>query len=94
MVFTHHTPKYGAFLKEGRQAIATFMADTQVEGLPFNGPVEISLKFLVKKPKTTKLVAPHPDIDNYAKAIMDCIQSTKEGPGIIEDDKQVTKLTA
>ena len=95
MVFTHHTPKYGAFLKAGRQAVRDKMVETQVEGLPYTGPVELHLKFLVTRPKTTKLLAPHPDIDNFAKAMLDCIQSSKkEGPGIIEDDKQVLKLTA
>ena len=71
------------------------MAETQVEGLPYPGPVEVHLRFLVTKPKTTKLLAPSPDIDNYAKAVLDCLQgSKKDGPGIIEDDKQVIKLTA
>lgn len=57
----------------------------------FEGPVAVELECQVTRPKTTKLAAPKPDVDNYAKAVLDAI--TKDGR-FWSDDTQVVTLTA
>lgn len=63
-------------------------AATDERGLA--GPISLDLDIVVKKPKTTKLAVPKPDIDNYVKAVMDAITSA----GVWVDDSQVVALTA
>jgi Holliday junction resolvase RusA-like endonuclease len=54
-------------------------------------PVSVSLAFHVERPKTTKLAAPKPDIDNYAKSVLDAFNDA----GVIwKDDTQVVTLAA
>jgi len=55
----------------------------------FEGPVAVDLSVEVTKPKTTKLPAPKPDVDNYAKGVLDAI--TKDGR-FWADDTQVVDL--
>lgn len=56
---------------------------------PFTGPCAAHLTVRVAKPKTTKLEQPAPDVDNYAKAVLDAITQS----GVFwADDKQVTTL--
>lgn len=56
----------------------------------FGGPVVVELVCEVARPKTTKLAAPKPDVDNYAKGVLDVI--TKDGR-FWADDTQVVILT-
>lgn len=55
------------------------------------GPVTVSLTFHVERPKTTKLWGPKPDIDNYAKSVLDALNDS----GVAwKDDCQVVTLHA
>lgn len=56
---------------------------------PMAGPIEVNLAVYVKKPKTTKLVYPMGDIDNYAKAYFDALNGYAW-----HDDRQIIKMTA
>jgi len=38
---------------------------------PIDRPVSVTLLFVVRKPRRTRLLIPKPDIDNYMKAIFD-----------------------
>jgi len=67
---------------------AEFFGET---GVAFEGPVEVTLLVSVSRPKTTKLSAPKPDVDNYAKAVLDAV--TKDGR-VWHDDTQVVTLSA
>lgn len=58
---------------------------------PRDGPLVVDIVVWCKKPKTSKLTHPKPDIDNYAKTVMDAI--TKAG-NLWHDDTQVVRLVA
>ena len=65
---------------------------TQVIGnsfIPIEGPLEVDLEFYVKRPKTTKLLAPRADIDNYIKSVFDCFNKK-----LWVDDVQIHKVYA
>ena len=59
------------------------------EGWDPGVPLILSMDFQVLKPKTSKLLFPKPDLDNYEKAFMDAV--TKAGH-LWEDDSQVVSL--
>lgn len=53
----------------------------QVERLPppelLGQPVTVELTVAVTKPKTSKLLMPKPDVDNYAKSVLDALTTSK-----------------
>lgn len=60
-----------------------------------DGPVTVSLEFLLPRPVSTPKTGPafamrKPDIDKLARAVLDAITSA----GVIEDDARVIALTA
>jgi Holliday junction resolvase RusA-like endonuclease len=57
--------------------------------VPFEGPVVVTVDCHVVKPKTSKLTHPRPDVDNYAKSILDAL--TKDGR-FWGDDSQIVSL--
>ena len=62
------------------------------ETLPFellSGRLVVWVVFQVERPKTSKLVTPRGDIDNYAKLVFDCC--TKY---VWEDDAQIDIMSA
>jgi Holliday junction resolvase RusA-like endonuclease len=54
-----------------------------------DAPVALSITCMAQKPKTSKLPFPKPDVDNYAKSVMDAMTDA----GLWADDTQVQKLT-
>lgn len=56
---------------------------------PLTAPVCVSIICAVERPKTTKLPAPRPDADNYAKSVMDAMTQA----GIWKDDSLVVRLS-
>lgn len=53
------------------------------------GPLQVILNFVLKRPKSSKRPYPtvRPDLDNYAKLVLDAIQGL-----CFEDDAQVVQL--
>jgi crossover junction endodeoxyribonuclease RusA len=60
------------------------------EGAPLQGPLRVSIACQVERPKTTKLPAPKPDIDNYVKSVLDAMTQA----GVWDDDSQVEHISA
>tara|TARA_Y100000289_G_scaffold65419_1_gene78955 strand:+ start:5485 stop:5862 length:378 start_codon:yes stop_codon:yes gene_type:complete len=56
---------------------------------PLTGPLKVDLEMYIAKPKTTKLVGPKADIDNFVKAIFDAMNGR-----LWVDDSQVVELYA
>ncbi|MCB9178989.1 MAG: RusA family crossover junction endodeoxyribonuclease [Flavobacteriales bacterium] len=54
---------------------------------PYCGPLRVAVVLYAERPKTTKLPMPKPDVDNYAKAVLDCCNGT-----IWDDDWQILDL--
>ena len=81
---TYHTKTYKTWL----EAAAEYLATTRAK-LP-EGKLHVVLEFVCRRPKTTKLVTPKGDIDNYAKAPLDAITHA----GIWPDDKWIVSLYA
>ena len=87
---TYYAGRYKEFLNESGPAALTaaLAAYPRVKRkLPIHGPVMMDVEFRVKRPKTTKLVTPRGDVDNYGKGLLDLLQ-----PDVIFDDKQVVDL--
>lgn len=55
----------------------------------YDVPVHVTLTCNVKRPKSTKLTVPKPDVDNYAKSILDAMTAAE----VWADDTIVSTLT-
>ena len=53
------------------------------------GQLLLWVRLKIQKPKTTKLLSPRGDIDNYLKLLMDCCNNI-----VWNDDVQVVKICA
>jgi|TARA_B110000908_G_scaffold73826_1_gene88954 Holliday junction resolvase RusA-like endonuclease len=58
--------------------------------LKIDGPLDVHLEVIVRKPKTGKRTFPRGDVDNYAKGILDSL--TNHG-NVWNDDDQIINLT-
>jgi Holliday junction resolvase RusA-like endonuclease len=82
----YHPADYTKF-----KANLTEMASVQNDRppAPYTGPLTVRVIVLVEKARTSKLPHPTPDVDNYAKGILDAITAS----GVFwVDDKQIVEL--
>lgn len=82
---TAYSPKE---YKEWQEAAVAAIKEQVHEDLSLEGPLSVGLVVTARRPKTTKLFAPKPDVDNYAKAVLDVL--TKAAVWL--DDSQVACL--
>lgn len=74
---------------EWKTEAAALITEARTEP-PATGPLILTARFAVKRPKSTKLTAPKADIDNYLKALMDAMTAAE----VWEDDAQVVVVNA
>jgi Holliday junction resolvase RusA-like endonuclease len=83
-VVTYMPKEYKAWQDQVRNYLrGGFIADM----IPLGTPVEVGIEMSVPRPKTTKLTAPKWDVDNGAKAVLDCLSGI-----VFHDDCQVEIL--
>ena len=79
----------GAYKRFRVDAVDIVESTLGVGWIPLKGSVHVEVEVVVKQPKKTKLEYPKADIDNYLKAIFDCLNGK-----LWIDDKQVILVTA
>lgn len=84
---THYKKTYQTYRSEASKVVPEIMS--QHRGLPMAGPLEVTVLFVLPRPRTSKLDFPAPDIDNFQKAVFDALNTHAW-----EDDKQIIKVTA
>ena len=84
---TYYPKKYKDFKAELVEKIKAEWNGAMKRALPITGPIALTIFIHCTKPRTSKLDYPGPDVDNFAKAVMDAANGT-----VFEDDKQVIDL--
>ena len=79
---TFYAEPYKSYKKDLKQLIEKVW-----DGDVISDRLSLSIRCVVDRPKKTSLFAPRPDVDNYAKAVMDAMNGV-----VFEDDRQVTFL--
>ena len=86
--------KHGAYFAGAYKKFRTAMIDLVPEVIgdnyePSTSLLKVDLELYITRPKTTKLLTPRADIDNFIKAIFDSVNGW-----VWEDDKQVIEVYA
>jgi len=86
--------KHGAYFagpyKKFREDMIELVPEVLGDGLfPYETPIRVDVEFYCKRPKKTILTAPRADIDNYLKAVFDCLNGK-----LWEDDRIIYAVYA
>ena len=98
-IVTEAKGKRGSDLAKWLRAVEAAVAKCQPASL-LAGPVQVSLVFRFRRPKTAKVRAypdnrSTPDVDKLARGVLDAMQAGAGGPAAcIGDDSQVASLHA
>jgi Holliday junction resolvase RusA-like endonuclease len=79
---TYTPPRTKAFEKA-----VQMMAKNQYRQKPLDGPIEVGIEFVFKKPQKPSNSYPKGDIDNYVKSVLDSLNGV-----VWNDDRQVVSL--
>ena len=79
---------YNKFKREASTVLPGCLFDAGLHR-KLEGPLLVKVDLKVQRPKQTKLSHPSPDIDNYAKSVLDALNGYAW-----TDDTQVVKLEA
>lgn len=82
----YYAGPYKIFKEEASQIVDFVLGE---EPPLLEGPLKVNLVMVVKRPKTTKFSHPRWDIDNGAKACLDCLNGK-----LWVDDSQIISLCA
>lgn len=80
---SYYTDPYKSWKKAAREMLTSLAPST----CPLLGRLSVSIRIFGTRPATTKLDMPRPDVDNYAKAVLDAGNSV-----LWDDDRQVAPL--
>lgn len=79
------TAYYPKDYQEWKEKAKWLLVDAFDGGPLLEGPLVLTVYVYASRPKSTKLYAPKPDVDNYLKAVMDAMTAA----GLWADDSQV-----
>ena len=82
----YYTGPYKLFRQDMMQVKDSILGPDH-EALPLTSLLEVTIDCFVKRPKTTKLLLPKADVDNYAKSILDQFNDV-----LWTDDRQIQTL--
>lgn len=79
-----------AALKTWRDDVKSAAVDAMNGALPFSGPVELLVTFVLPRPKSVKRDLPHvrPDLDKLARSTCDALTAA----GVYGDDAQIVDM--
>ncbi|KGK67060.1 RusA family crossover junction endodeoxyribonuclease [Xanthomonas citri] len=86
---TYHLKTYKTWLEAAGKYLKG-LSHVAGQGIRPDTPLIVVAEFVCRKPKTTKLLTPKGDIDNYLKAPLDAITHA----GLWGDDKWITTVVA
>ncbi len=86
---TYYGKRHQAFRSEALALLDGMREGGLLPDAPLSGRLRVWVVFSVKKPKTTKLMTPRGDIDNFMKITLDCCTGY-----IWEDDHQIERICA
>jgi len=84
---TYNPKEYTVWKDRAAQLVRDALAQPLGDRL---GDFKLTLLVQAERPKTSKLSRPKPDVDNYAKGVLDAITDAER---LWEDDYQVATLT-
>ena len=81
----YYPAKYSKWKDSFSAVLRRVVEEEKIE--KFTGPIEVRIVVSATRPKTSKLSHPRPDVDNYAKSVLDASNKI-----LWDDDSQITHL--